>query len=233
MIPTCPPPLDQIEERRDTCTINHLSSHLDKVVHEKIDKECNPQENGCTTDVKIMSETQSSDAIAARPVEARSHLQTPVDGRPGDIEQRAHSMDPVNVSFSTQHALFTRLQSLLERACFEYGYKIMHDTLRERNWSCAESVQLHLWADELKHRCDTFDTVLTNSELESLFRSMIDIRNIAVERTQRLATVLKLNKYVVILETLRLEVERIIVTLQEKAEFVQLQTMKELDNVAR
>ncbi|KJZ68463.1 hypothetical protein HIM_12150 [Hirsutella minnesotensis 3608] len=82
----------------------------------------------------------------------------------------------------TQHHLLSRLQRILELACFEFGTRTMPDTLRRREWDCAESVELSRWVGEFSKRQKALFDTDGNRSLRSLFRSIANIRHYAVHR---------------------------------------------------
>lgn len=58
----------------------------------------------------------------------------------------------------------------------------MPETLRERGWDCAESVELNDWMDVFLHCNTSFDMGGSRESLEKLFSSVAEIRHTAVSR---------------------------------------------------
>ncbi|KAJ4088769.1 hypothetical protein NW756_007166 [Fusarium oxysporum] len=58
----------------------------------------------------------------------------------------------VYVPIRTQTLIFTRLQAILEHACFSFAQEAMPDILEETQWSCPEAGELNAWAFYFKKR---------------------------------------------------------------------------------
>jgi len=139
-----------------------------------------------------------------------------------------------------------QLQEQLEQACYIYGQKEMQDILRERGWDCAEAVELDSWMEEFSHRHKTFNTDKNSETLKELFQSVADIRHTAVRRSridsaklkkflldaEGLMRVLKVEEYVGVVESLRLDVERVLIVLSQNASFVQVKAEKIFSEIA-
>jgi hypothetical protein len=96
---------------------------------------------------------------------------------------RFPSLFPVYLPFQTQHRLLVRVQSTLEKACFEFGQQTMPDILQKHQWDCPESAELNIWVTEFLERQRAFDKMRdVGKPLENLFRSVADIRHAAVHR---------------------------------------------------
>jgi len=91
---------------------------------------------------------------------------------------------PAYLPFRTQHRVLTKVQLILEQACFEFAQQAMPEVLIRRQWDCPESAELDAWAKEfLKHRSQfaSKDTNIANP-LDNLYRSIINIRHTVVHR---------------------------------------------------
>lgn len=78
----------------------------------------------------------------------------------------------------------TKIQSLLEQACFAFGRCALPEVLEARNWDCSEAVELNRWIAEFSARKEQFlamDAKITRS-LEDIFGSVAAIRHTAVHR---------------------------------------------------
>ena len=76
-----------------------------------------------------------------------------------------------------------RLQDLLESACYDFGKRAMPGILRQRNWDCAESVELNRWVDQFaKSRMAFPGAESVRKPLGELFKSIANIRHAAVHR---------------------------------------------------
>src|SRR6478735_3663267 len=58
----------------------------------------------------------------------------------------------VYVPIRTQTLILTRLQAILEHACFSFAQEAMPDILEETQWSCPEAGELNAWAFYFKKR---------------------------------------------------------------------------------
>ncbi|KAI1016776.1 hypothetical protein LB504_006936 [Fusarium proliferatum] len=92
----------------------------------------------------------------------------------------------VYVPIRTQTLILTRIQTILEHACFSFAQEAMPNVLEETEWPCPEAGELSVWAFQFrKHweylqqlsRCQGSGLVLT-----SFLYSVKQIRNIAVHR---------------------------------------------------
>ncbi|KAI0538482.1 hypothetical protein GGR58DRAFT_526058 [Xylaria digitata] len=94
------------------------------------------------------------------------------------------SLFPIYLPLRTQHRILTKVQSILEDACFDFGQRVMPEVLKKNQWACSEAAELNLWAVEfLQYQGKLFDkTVDVGMPLAKLFRSIADIRHTAVHR---------------------------------------------------
>ncbi|KAI0805229.1 hypothetical protein GGR55DRAFT_285014 [Xylaria sp. FL0064] len=94
------------------------------------------------------------------------------------------SLFPVYLPLRTQHRILTKVQSILEDACFEYGQRIIPEVLKKHQWDCSEAAELNLWARELlKRQNELFDKVDdTGKPIAKLLNSVANIRHTAVHR---------------------------------------------------
>ncbi|KAF5714261.1 ubiquinol-cytochrome-c reductase cytochrome c1 [Fusarium mundagurra] len=92
----------------------------------------------------------------------------------------------VYVPIRIQTLILTRIQAILEHACFSFAQEAMPDILEETKWSCPEAGELNAWAYHFKKhwevlqqhsRCQGSGLVLT-----SFLYSAKQIRHIAVHR---------------------------------------------------
>ena len=83
-----------------------------------------------------------------------------------------------------RHKLLVHLQGILEAACYNFGKRTLPEVLRERDWDCAEAVELNRWMmDVLNKRRDILPPVESiKKPLGDLFRSIANIRHTAVHR---------------------------------------------------
>ncbi|KAI3553923.1 ubiquinol-cytochrome-c reductase cytochrome c1 [Colletotrichum abscissum] len=90
------------------------------------------------------------------------------------------------LSYEAQHALLTRIQSLLEKACFDYAKQAHPKILEAGQWESPERVELQKWMWIFKNEVfDTFqaETVpLPHIDWHAFFESIKQIRHKAVHR---------------------------------------------------
>ncbi|KAH7250153.1 uncharacterized protein BKA55DRAFT_594300 [Fusarium redolens] len=81
----------------------------------------------------------------------------------------------VYVPIRTQTLILTRIQAILEHACFRFAQEAMPDILEETQWSCPEAGELNAWAFYFKKRWETLQHL-------SRCQATKQIRHIAVHR---------------------------------------------------
>ncbi|KAK1465716.1 ubiquinol-cytochrome-c reductase cytochrome c1 [Colletotrichum melonis] len=90
------------------------------------------------------------------------------------------------LSYEAQHALFTKIQNLLEKACFDYAKQAHPKILEGGQWDSPECVELQKWMWIFKSEVfDTFraETVpLPHIDWHAFFESIKQIRHKAVHR---------------------------------------------------
>ncbi|KAK1493582.1 ubiquinol-cytochrome-c reductase cytochrome c1 [Colletotrichum cuscutae] len=90
------------------------------------------------------------------------------------------------LSYEAQHALFAKIQSLLEKACFDYAKQTHPKILEAGQWESPECVELQKWMWIFKNEVfDTFraETVpLPHIDWHAFFESIKQIRHKAVHR---------------------------------------------------
>ncbi|EXL90006.1 hypothetical protein FOIG_16715 [Fusarium odoratissimum NRRL 54006] len=88
---------------------------------------------------------------------------------------------PVPLEAKVQHRLMVKLQQVMEHACYEFAQREMQKTLEDQEWDHPEAVELNQWMNILIGH-DGFDTNKSTEELEALFLSGVEIRDVAVKR---------------------------------------------------
>jgi hypothetical protein len=82
------------------------------------------------------------------------HAET-ADGAAQDVERLQPGLPrlhPVSLPFKTQHHILTRLQSVLEECCFQFGNLWLPEWMQRRKWQEPESVELTQWIQKFsKH----------------------------------------------------------------------------------
>lgn len=80
-----------------------------------------------------------------------------------------------------------KVQSLLERACYHFGEKILRDVLAKEGWDYPESVELNCWARVLLANQDKFsaDAIIElGKPLEEVLDSVTQLLHTAVHRVR-------------------------------------------------
>ncbi|KFH44854.1 hypothetical protein ACRE_043130 [Hapsidospora chrysogenum ATCC 11550] len=71
----------------------------------------------------------------------------------------------------------------MERACYDYAKQKIPAVLSERQFDCAEAVELNRWTNELMKRTSMMGGLdLSNTSIEDILRSVTNIRHTAVHR---------------------------------------------------
>ena len=92
---------------------------------------------------------------------------------------------PLYLPTRARHKLLVHLQNILEVACYDFGKRTLPEVLQQRDWDCAEAVELNRWTDVLNKRQDVFAQVESiKKPLRDLFISIANIRHTAVHRIQ-------------------------------------------------
>ncbi|KAI5455723.1 hypothetical protein BGZ63DRAFT_429610 [Mariannaea sp. PMI_226] len=155
---------------------------------------------------------------------------------------------PVDIPFSVKHKLVVRLQQILEDTCYKFGEREMQQRLKERGWGCAEAVELDTWMEEFLDQQGIFQKEDDDGSksVEALFKSVADIRHVAVRRTyvcmgvierflkaaEELMCLLKVGRYVEVIKRLRLDLESIGARQIQDAYKVHLQGKRRLLEIA-
>ncbi|GJC79767.1 hypothetical protein ColLi_02605 [Colletotrichum liriopes] len=66
------------------------------------------------------------------------------------------SLYPSYFPYSTQHAILTNAQKVLEECCFDFANRWIPEVVQQKGWDCASAVELTKWAK-------TFDKQVTKS----------------------------------------------------------------------
>jgi hypothetical protein len=54
------------------------------------------------------------------------------------------SLYPVYLLYPTQHRLLSKVQGILERACYNFRSREMKDIIKSEGWDCLECVELNI-----------------------------------------------------------------------------------------
>ncbi|KXH55201.1 ubiquinol-cytochrome-c reductase cytochrome c1 [Colletotrichum nymphaeae SA-01] len=201
------------------------------------------------------STTTSSDTAIAESTATTTAQQLPIEAATIPALRTAF------LSYEAQHALFTRIQNLLEKACFDYVKQAHPKILEGGQWDSPECVELQKWMWIFKNEVfDTFRTEtvpLPHTEWHAFFESIRQIRHKAVHRevlcvadvkayladAESLAKLLRQDECLAKLGLLREEMEMVLaiserkkdgLTVKYQAKFDEIEVRrKELDEVER
>ncbi|KAF5021768.1 hypothetical protein F66182_6218 [Fusarium sp. NRRL 66182] len=86
----------------------------------------------------------------------------------------------------TQVLILSRVQTILEQACFQFAKENMPDVLSMNHWTCPEAGELDVWVKQFRRKENELARLsrssLKDCSLSDLFHSARMIRNIAVHR---------------------------------------------------
>ena len=105
------------------------------------------------------------------------------------------SLFPLYLEFGLQHSLLTTAQRILEKSLYEFGSRVLAETVQERGWDCAQCVELNDWAKILRTRPELLPKARIeelNKPLQKLLDSIVQIRHTAVHRQKITANVIEL-----------------------------------------
>ncbi|KAK1807667.1 hypothetical protein LTR12_017985 [Friedmanniomyces endolithicus] len=131
-----------------------------------------------------VSPAQSAERNASEAEAARCEADALKDVERGGLEQ----MDVICTSLQAQQEvgkLATKVQTILEGACYDFGQKRMQETLQEKGWDCPESVELNTWSNELRRHKQKFvpeDLEGIGKSFDDLLDSSCHLRHTAVHR---------------------------------------------------
>ncbi|EFE42951.1 hypothetical protein TRV_02316 [Trichophyton verrucosum HKI 0517] len=88
--------------------------------------------------------------------------------------------------FPIQHLVLTKIQTLLEQACFDFASKWATELISTEMWDCPEAIELSKWTLALNKVIHKIPINAFNAEdypnIRSILHSGYEIRNIAVHR---------------------------------------------------
>lgn len=92
----------------------------------------------------------------------------------------------LHLTYETQHKLLNAIQHLLEQCCYDWVKLWFPDLLHERDWDCAQAVELSKWHEVLSSRVRNISpeatTLASGDDLMSTLRATLPLRNAAVHR---------------------------------------------------
>ncbi|KAI2625546.1 hypothetical protein GGS21DRAFT_531300 [Xylaria nigripes] len=102
----------------------------------------------------------------------------------GRNTQVVSSLFPVFFPLRTQYRILTKVQGILEDACFDFAQRAMPEILERRNWHCSEAAELNLWTHEFITLEKKFSEKVGGAAkpIIKLISSLTNIRHTAVHR---------------------------------------------------
>lgn len=107
---------------------------------------------------------------------------------------KGRSLYPIYLPMNAQYQLLQELQSLLEKACFQFSETNLEDVLQKRQWECPEAIELNVWAGVLKTKAGIFaseDWERLGKPWTELLSSIVQIRHTCVHRLRVTAARIK------------------------------------------
>ncbi|KAK1530180.1 uncharacterized protein CCOS01_05283 [Colletotrichum costaricense] len=95
------------------------------------------------------------------------------------------SLYPTYLPFTTQHAILTASQKLLEECCFDFAKKWFPDVLQGKGWECASAVELTNWIKIFNAEVLTLPPqviTMTDKTINEVFAPTHKLRHTAVHR---------------------------------------------------
>jgi hypothetical protein len=139
----------------------------------------------------LASDGTTADAFLTAPYESNS---TPCEEPEPEVDtpvyyERRYPTETsqliVHLPFSTNHLILSRVQAILEYACFQFAEERMPDILENRRWHCPKAGELNLWVAEFRKQIGTFMSNIDNPgghDISACFHLATRIRHIAVHR---------------------------------------------------
>lgn len=88
-----------------------------------------------------------------------------------------------SLPYEVQHFILTTIQRILEEGCYAFASRWAQKALFEKNWTCAEQVELKTWRDELQALLpENAITPKLKLSLVSALKDAVAIRNAATHR---------------------------------------------------
>jgi DNA polymerase kappa len=167
-------------------------------------------------------------------------------------EQPLHniSLYPTFFPYRAQHAILSKVQSVLEDCCFEFVRKWQPSILEDRAWDCAAAVELTKWTRMLAKKAEKFPEhafKIGNASLNEILFATHKLRHTAVHRlpTTCLGVEALVKSAVILTETLqdplrtakledlRLEVDSKIKSMELNKNFLESTLSQELQKIQR
>ena len=147
--------------------------------HEVLEQEATQSEADALR--QAINEHQLDSSIEEENAEASLHQ----DGEQVSRSDRI-TLFPLYLNMRCQHLLLNLVQRQLEECCYEFAKQWTPDLLLEKNWPCAEAVELNRWAYVLPrnyHRIPREATSATTAQvLRDTMGATVHIRHAAVHR---------------------------------------------------
>ena len=95
------------------------------------------------------------------------------------------SLYPVQFPFRVQYSILTRTQKLLEEYCYDFTQKYAPNLLTNKNWDCAEAIELNKWTLTFIKRYGKLPAGAfqkPNSSIQKVLLTVNKLRHSAVHR---------------------------------------------------
>lgn len=104
---------------------------------------------------------------------------------PKELPLHNISLHPIFFPYRAQHAILSKVQSVLEDCCFEFVRKWQPSILEARAWDCTTAMELTKWTRLLAKKAEKFPQhafKISNSPLNEVLFATHKIRHTAVHR---------------------------------------------------
>ncbi|KAK1721347.1 uncharacterized protein BDZ83DRAFT_438364 [Colletotrichum acutatum] len=196
-----------------------------------------------TSDAAGSIATTSSDTAIAESTATVTERQPPIETATFSGLRNAF------LSYEAQHALFIRIQNLLETACFDYARQAHPKILEAGQWESPECVELQKWMwifeNEAFHTFRAETAPLPHTDWHAFFKSIKQIRHKAVHRevlcvadvkayfanAESLAKLLRQDECLAKLGTLREETEMVLAISERKKDGLAVKYQFKFDEI--
>ncbi|KMU73040.1 hypothetical protein CISG_09919 [Coccidioides immitis RMSCC 3703] len=80
---------------------------------------------------------------------------------------KVRSLFPPYIPYKVQHTILSKIQTLLEKSCYEFTSKWAPALASERGWDCPEAIELNRWTGNMYYRLKNLpDGALDNRECQ-------------------------------------------------------------------
>jgi hypothetical protein len=106
-----------------------------------------------------------------------------VPARSRSVPLTAPSPPDLGLPYEVQHFVLAMIERIIEEGCYDFASRWIPDKLYEKNWTCAEQVELSTWKKFLPTALPPKAiSLVPNYSLERALTDAVRIRNSAVHR---------------------------------------------------